>query len=338
MNRKEVLSSDIKTLRLLGVTAALLVFFSGLVYKFILPDEYNPWWERIVIIIFALAPVALTYVNEFFRKNADYLFYPFYFLILFWIIQLAHYNHLSAEQASAVLLLIASSGLMVFRRIWHLGILLVYTLALALASVLTVASPLMIPYAYMTLVVAGCVLAFVMYGSKTRLYYEVFEGKDLLEKYLNVVGVMIVVLDKDGRVVMANNEVERVLGYAQKDLLNKNWFAEFIPDEDKEKTRQVFDQLISGNTEFVKRNENLVLTAQGRKRLIAWNNAVLKNDKGQIWATLSSGEDITEKRVAEGKIKKLNESMVGRELAMVVLKKQNEELKSKLDSIMKKMS
>ena len=37
----------------------------------------------------------------------------------------------------------------------------------------------------------------------------------------------------------------------------------------------------------------------GEKRLVAWNNTVLKDKNGEITGTISSGEDITERRQAE---------------------------------------
>jgi len=45
--------------------------------------------------------------------------------------------------------------------------------------------------------------------------------------------------------------------------------------------------------------ENPVVTKEGKERLIAWRNNILRNNEGKIIATLSSGEDITERKAAE---------------------------------------
>ena len=45
--------------------------------------------------------------------------------------------------------------------------------------------------------------------------------------------------------------------------------------------------------------ENLVLTSGGEARLIAWHNSVFRDQDGSIIGTLSSGEDITERKRAE---------------------------------------
>ena len=49
--------------------------------------------------------------------------------------------------------------------------------------------------------------------------------------------------------------------------------------------------------------ENPILTEGKQARLIAWRNTIVRNNKGEIATLLSSGEDITERRLAEQKLK-----------------------------------
>ncbi|NMB88885.1 MAG: PAS domain S-box protein, partial [Chloroflexi bacterium] len=59
-----------------------------------------------------------------------------------------------------------------------------------------------------------------------------------------------------------------------------------------------------GQPEYV---EYAVLTKSGEERLIAWHNTVLTDDAGDNSGVLSSGEDITERKIAEIKIKESEE-------------------------------
>jgi light-regulated signal transduction histidine kinase (bacteriophytochrome) len=59
---------------------------------------------------------------------------------------------------------------------------------------------------------------------------------------------------------------------------------------------------MTGEIQPVEHFENPVVSRQGEERLIAWHNAVLETDEGEIIATLSSGEDITERKRAEEKL------------------------------------
>ena len=56
---------------------------------------------------------------------------------------------------------------------------------------------------------------------------------------------------------------------------------------------------MAGRASLRESHEKKILTQNGRERLIHWHNRILKNDKGQTIALLGSGEDITERRLAE---------------------------------------
>ena len=65
-----------------------------------------------------------------------------------------------------------------------------------------------------------------------------------------------------------------------------------------------FTKLISEEDGSVEYFENPVLRKDGGLRIIAWHNTVIRNEAGDIVATLSSGEDITERKKAEDEVKK----------------------------------
>jgi len=56
---------------------------------------------------------------------------------------------------------------------------------------------------------------------------------------------------------------------------------------------------MAGEIEPVEYYENPVLTKSGKERIAAWHNTLLKDEAGKIIGTLSSGEDITERKKAE---------------------------------------
>ena len=56
---------------------------------------------------------------------------------------------------------------------------------------------------------------------------------------------------------------------------------------------------MDGKVELTEYYENKIVNKDGEERLIAWRNTVLKNEEGEIIGTLSSGDDITERRRGE---------------------------------------
>lgn len=107
------------------------------------------------------------------------------------------------------------------------------------------------------------------------------------------------VIDAGARVLFINRKGEEVLGYARQEIIGKNWFQLVVPTRLKEKLEEAFADLMRGDVHPWEYFENPICTRQGDERLVAWNNTVLRDRRGTITATLSSGIDITEKRKAE---------------------------------------
>jgi len=128
---------------------------------------------------------------------------------------------------------------------------------------------------------------------------DLLAARDRAQRYLDVAEVMLLALDREGLVTLINRKGGSILGYEEDDLLGRNWFETCLPERLRDDVREVFDQLMAGQTELPEYIENAVLTKSGEERLIAWHNAVVRDDDGRITGTLSSGEDITKRRQAE---------------------------------------
>lgn len=130
---------------------------------------------------------------------------------------------------------------------------------------------------------------------RVTLERELREERDKLQKYLDIAGVIFVVLDARGRVALINKKGEEIFGYKSEDILGKNWFSHFIPAGERQAVRAVFRDLITGKREPAEYYQNNILTRAGKKRIISWHNTILRDNSGRITATLSSGEDVTER-------------------------------------------
>ncbi len=121
--------------------------------------------------------------------------------------------------------------------------------------------------------------------------------RDTAQVYLNIAGVMILVLDREGRVALINRRGCSILGYAEpKDLIGKPWIDTCIPARLRDDVRTAFDRFLNENDTSFEHRENLVVSRDGHERLISWHNVQIANEKGDIVAMLSSGEDVTEVR------------------------------------------
>ena len=125
------------------------------------------------------------------------------------------------------------------------------------------------------------------------------------QAYLDVVAVIILVLDREGRVNLVNPRGCEILGLQAREVLGRSWVDSFVSERDRERTREGLRQLVRGELAPDRRRtfENLIRTSSGEERLLAWRRTVLRDARGNVRATVSSGEDITERRNAERRLR-----------------------------------
>ncbi len=128
------------------------------------------------------------------------------------------------------------------------------------------------------------------------------EEREKAQKYLDVAGTMMVVIDPDQKVTLINKRGCEILGYKQEEILGRNWFDNFVPKSVREKMRAVFQQSMAGEIQLIEYNERPVLTKSGQERIIVWHNAILTDEDGNVVDLLASGTDITERKRAEEKL------------------------------------
>ncbi|MEL6923592.1 MAG: PAS domain S-box protein, partial [Bacteroidota bacterium] len=132
---------------------------------------------------------------------------------------------------------------------------------------------------------------------------QIAREKENAQTYLEMAGSLIIVIERDEKVKLVNREGSRLLGYEEKEIVDKNWFDHFIPPAEREEVRGVFHKVLNGEMAHVEFYENRILNQQGEPRLIRWYNRVLRREDGSIIGSISSGVDITEQKKAEQLLK-----------------------------------
>jgi PAS domain S-box-containing protein len=133
--------------------------------------------------------------------------------------------------------------------------------------------------------------------------------KDTAQRYLDVAGVMLLIIGADQKVTLINRKGSELLGYTEEEIIGRNWFDVFVPPGNRDSLRQSFERMIAGKEELPEYIQNPVVTSAGEERLIAWHNTVLFDEAGNITATLSSGEDITTRQRAVEQLRQREEQL-----------------------------
>jgi len=154
------------------------------------------------------------------------------------------------------------------------------------------------------------------------------EERDNAQKYLDIAAVIIIAIDAKGEVKLINKKGCEVLGYKEEEIVGINWFDNFLPERLRDPVKAVSHQLLVGEIEPAESYENPILTKSGQERLISWNNTVLKDEAGNIVGHLSSGTDITERKLAD-------EALSEKEAELRIKAKNHEEVNTALRVLLK---
>ncbi len=132
------------------------------------------------------------------------------------------------------------------------------------------------------------------------------EERNVVSAIFDTVGALIIVLDRDGRIVRFNRACERITGYSFADVRNKFIWDLFLPDSDVEEFRRRFldvrDNL--SRTEY----ESCWIARDGSRKIIALSAAMLPGSKQTPDYVIASGLDVTDQRRADAKFQRLLEA------------------------------
>ncbi len=127
--------------------------------------------------------------------------------------------------------------------------------------------------------------------------------RELLEK----VNLLAVLLDEKGKITFVNDFLMALTGYKREELIGNDWFNLMIPEPFPE-VKEVFLSGIKDEKSYP-HFENPIKTKLGKLLDIVWSNSILRNPDGQVIGVASIGEDITERKIAQDQIIRLNNEL-----------------------------
>jgi len=107
------------------------------------------------------------------------------------------------------------------------------------------------------------------------------DNKSMEEIYLDLAGVIIVVIDACGKVLLINKKGCEVLEYKNEEIIGKDWFRNFLPKKVSDEVRNVFKEIIANKIKNRESYNNPVLTKRGEERIISWRNSILRDESGK---------------------------------------------------------
>src|SRR5262249_27639464 len=118
--------------------------------------------------------------------------------------------------------------------------------------------------------------------------------RDILEN----VQLVAVLLDREGVITYCNPYFLELVGWEEEDVIGRDWFDAFVPEEDREAGRRTLGDRMHLGT-VAAHEESAIVTRHGDRRVVAWSNTVLRDWTGAVVGAASIGADVTDRRRAE---------------------------------------
>jgi PAS domain S-box-containing protein len=146
-----------------------------------------------------------------------------------------------------------------------------------------------------------------------------------LRELLENVELIALSIDLDGQITYCNPYLAELTGWERDELLGCDWYATFTPPE-RPSLRDTFLPAIVAEG-IPAHSESTIQTRGGGRRIVWWNNTVIRDHEGRPVGATSIGEDVTERRRAEQDLRALAaEQAALRRVATVVAGEPTQEL------------
>ena len=131
---------------------------------------------------------------------------------------------------------------------------------------------------------------------------ELRRQQEFIEAVLETAGALVVVLDRQGRILRFNRACEQTTGYSSEEVTGKALWDFLIVPEEVESVQAVLGRLTRG--ELRSEHENDWVAKGGQRRRIAWANTVITDSRGRAGYIVATGIDVTELKKVQEQLRK----------------------------------
>ncbi len=118
-----------------------------------------------------------------------------------------------------------------------------------------------------------------------------------------------ITLNPNAEIVFVNAYFLKLTGWEEQEIIGRDWFDTFIPENIRNKVRGVFKTVMSQKgTHGLSSYENEIMAKDRTLINVAWSNVLTKDTHGEIVDVTCLGIDLTERKRAEEELKRSEEN------------------------------
>jgi PAS domain S-box-containing protein len=149
------------------------------------------------------------------------------------------------------------------------------------------------------------IFSYYIEATRLRAHIALVKEKKKTQRYLDIAGVMLTVLDSKGEITLINQKGCKILEIDEGEAIGKSWFDHFVSQDIVEEIKEVFGKLMAREIDTVEYYESPIITKAGNERIIAFHSTILTDEEGIVNGILVSGDDITDRKLLEAEREKL---------------------------------
>jgi PAS domain S-box-containing protein len=133
------------------------------------------------------------------------------------------------------------------------------------------------------------------------------QERDFISLMLQTADALVIVLDRDGRVVRFNPKCAAVSGYSAAEAQGRVFWEFLLPERSISHARELFIGIVGSAMETSQSAVPIEVpwrSRTGGERLIAWRQSLVRNEAGRMTYVIGVGLDVTEQRRLEGQLRR----------------------------------
>ncbi|MCU1228321.1 MAG: hypothetical protein JWO97_1205 [Acidobacteria bacterium] len=135
---------------------------------------------------------------------------------------------------------------------------------------------------------------------RVRAEAELRQEQEFVSRVIDTAPTLIVVLDRDGRVLRVNQAFERATGYAANDVIGRHIIDAELSDRVSGAVGVLLRQITGDGS--TSRSESTLVTRDGSRRHIVWHATTIRTAAGEAEHVVAIGVDETGTRLLESQL------------------------------------
>ena len=136
---------------------------------------------------------------------------------------------------------------------------------------------------------------------------ELNKQKEFEKQLIETANVLIVVLNREGEVILSNKKCEEITGYDKSCILGKSWLQLMTPVEGREEYAKQLSKSLSSRAQSS--YECPIVTRDGTSRIISWHSTPMTDQAGNVVGIINVGEDVTEEKKLQQELEVKNRAL-----------------------------